>query len=146
MELVFKNNRIVRCLKCHTGPFCTGYSSFPDWSTLGKIREFELERGNEFPDVSSMDPSWPAKWVAESKIVAYSYAVLAQDAERVLRGELAAGERDEMENTVCEIPIRDGDILLTGDGEGGYLVVRPNPNFVTTATGCARHRGLQALL
>ncbi len=115
--------------RCSKPPFRVGYSSFSDWSTLGEIRELELERENAFPDISRYDPSWPAKWVAESKIVAYSYVVLARDAERVLRGELTADERDEMKNTVCKIPIRDGDIFLAGDGEGGYLVVRPNPNF-----------------
>ena len=91
---------------------------------LGEIRELEIERGNEFPDVS-YDPSWPAKWVAESKIVAYSYVVLAKHAERIQRGELTKRERRYMEHSVYEIQVKDGDIFLTCDGDGGYLVVRP---------------------
>lgn len=105
-------------------PFRVGYSSFPDWSTLGEIRELEIERGNEFPDVPH-NPSWPAKWVAESKIVAYSYVVLAKDAERIQLGELTKRERRHMERSVYEIQVEDGDIFLTCDGDGGYLVVRP---------------------
>lgn len=110
-----------------------GYSSFPDWSTLGEIRELEIERGNEFPDVSH-DPSWPAKWVAESKTVAYSYVVLAKHAERIQRGELTKRERKHMERSVYEIQVEDGDIFLTCDGDGGYLVVRPerDPTVGTT--------------
>lgn len=96
-----------------------------DWSTLGEIRDLELERGNEFPDISRLDPSWQAKWVAKSKLTAYGYVLPAGEWERVTSGKLTADEKQRMKETVFEISIRDGDIFLTQDGDGGYLVVRP---------------------
>lgn len=112
-------------------PFRVGYSSFPGWSTLGEIRELELERGNEFPDISRLDPSWPAKWVAGSKLIAYGYVLPASEWERVTSGKLTADEREDIENTVFEVPIQEGDIFLVDDGDGGYLVVRPDSRRVS---------------
>lgn len=106
-------------------PFRTGYSSFPGWNTLGEIKELELERGNEFPDVSRMDPSWPAKWVAKSKLIAYGYVLPAGEWERVTSGMLTREEKKHMEYLVYDIPIEEGDIFLAEDDDEGYLVVRP---------------------
>lgn len=106
-------------------PFSAGYSSFPGWSTLGEIRKLELERGNEFPDISHLDPAWPAKWIAESKLVAYGYVLPAGEWDRVVHGDLTANERKYMKNAVSRIPIYRWDIFLIDDNDGGYLVVRP---------------------
>ena len=104
-------------------PFCAGFSSFPDWSTLGEIREIELERGNYFPDVN-LDMALPTKWLAVSKLIAYSYVVLACESDRVLRGELTDDELKNLDNSVFEIPLQKGDVCITEDGDGGYLIVR----------------------
>ena len=86
--------------------------------------ELEAERGNELPNVTGLNQDLPAKWIAESRRIAYGYAVLAKDTERVWYGRLTKREKREMENTVCEIPLLDSDIVLKDDGDGGYLVVR----------------------
>jgi predicted type IV restriction endonuclease len=103
--------------------FRVGYSSFPEWSTLGEIRRLERERGNYFPRVS-LDPSLPAKWVARSRRIAYSYHVLAKDSYRVRHGKLTRKEVEDMMYYTCRIPISDKDIVIATDDCGGHLIVR----------------------
>jgi hypothetical protein len=107
--------------------FSVGYNSRGDWSTLDEIRELELDRGNGFPDLPGCPGDTPAIWVTRTPREALRYAENASEWDRIdAGGPLTDEERDTMDGIAANpIAIRPTDLLAVDDGDGGYLVLRP---------------------
>lgn len=111
---------IIYCLKPSKG-----YSSHGRWSTLGEIREVEIERGNPFPELIYPDDT-PAIWFNLSRRKALRYLVLASEWERVNdeTQPLTEEEMRMMKEDILEIEILPTDAIVWDDGEEGYLLLR----------------------
>lgn len=140
-----------------------GYSSHGEWSTIGKIRELEVERGNKFPSLREVErlgfeEGFKAIWITYRKKDALRYALPASEWDRVGEGKLTDEEK-EMLKDIVQVDIEPTDKILFEDDEGGGLLVRPpvgyrgifrphkmlivkcqNCNFVYTAVGLGMHR------
>ena len=115
------NNKQKKCVFLKN----VGYNSHGRWSTLGNIREVEVEdRGNPFPKTKHPADT-PAIWICFEKRDALRYATLADRWEDITAGKsLTAEERDIMHDLVS-VKLRPSDKIITDDGEGGYLLIRP---------------------
>lgn len=103
-----------------------GYNSHGYWSTLGNIREVEVEeRGNPFPKTAYPNAT-PAIWICFEKRNTLRYVTLADRWEDITAGKpLTSEERDIMRDLIS-IRLRSSDKIITDDGEGGYLLLRPS--------------------
>lgn len=104
-----------------------GYSSHGRWSTFDEIMWVEVvERGNPFPEVDYPEKT-PAIWIAFDKKVALRYAVSVGDWDRLIAGgPLTREEKNIMRYDIVPIPLRKSDRIITDDGSGGYLLIRPH--------------------
>jgi len=101
-----------------------GFSSHGRWSTLGKLRDIETERGNPFPKISH-PRKIPAIWITFDKITALRYALPAEDWDRIEEGgSLTKKEKNIMRYDIVSIPLEKRDEIITDDGDGGYLLIR----------------------
>ena len=105
-----------------------GYNSHGEWSTIGDIREAELERGNYFPSSLKRFPDdTPAIWITLTARKALRYSVDADAWDRIDApdGKLTR-EETEMMRDIPEVELLPTDIIAFTDGDEGYLVVRPS--------------------
>lgn len=91
-----------------------GYSSHGRWSSLGRIRGLELERGNRFPELEYPDET-PAIWVCKTPREALRYLLTADEWDR----EVGEGELE----LVSEVDRPEHSLIVAVDGDGGYLVL-----------------------
>lgn len=102
-----------------------GFNSHGHWSTLGSVREEELDRGNEFPVLRYPD-STPTIWVCLSKRKALRYLAPADDWDRLSDETTKLTRKDrEMMHDVSTIKILPTDIVAHTDPDEGYLILRP---------------------
>jgi hypothetical protein len=104
-----------------------GYNSHGDWSTLAEIRELELERENDFPELPGCPDDTPAMWVTRTPRQAVRYGLSASRWEDITAGgPLTEEERAEMEAIASRpIELLPTDRIVVDDGDDGYLVLRP---------------------
>lgn len=99
------------------------YNSHGYWSSLGKIREIELERGNPFPDLAYPDDT-PAIWICLSRRKALRYMVLASEWERVDdETESLTPEEEGLLEYIDAIPVKTTDVIVWDDGDDGWLLL-----------------------
>lgn len=102
-----------------------GYNSHGFWSTLGDIRRDERERGNPFPRIK-YPPSTKAIWITFKKRNALRYALSADRWDDIDAGKpLTDDEKIVMREEIKSIILKKTDKIITDDGDGGYLLVRP---------------------
>ena len=102
-----------------------GYNSHGHWATLKDMQETELERGNPFPSTNH-NPNTPAIWITFSKRDALRYAVLADRWDDIGEGKpLTEDEKDILKYGLEKISLKKTDKIITEDGDGGYLLIRP---------------------
>lgn len=102
-----------------------GFSSHGRWSTLGELKNIEMERGNPFPKVSYLGKI-PAIWITFDKTTALRYALSAEDWDRIEEGgPLTEEEKNILRYDIVSIPLKKRDKIITDDGDGGYLLIRP---------------------
>lgn len=108
--------------------FDRGYNNHGSWSTLGEIRELEVERENEFPDLPGCPDETPAIWVTRDPRKALRYAESASEWDRIDGGgRLTREERETLRGIAASpIEILPTDVLAEDDGDDGYLVLRPD--------------------
>jgi len=101
-----------------------GFSSHGHWSTLGELREIELERSNPFLKVGYPKKT-PAIWITFDKKLALRYALSADDWDRIESGgRLTTEERDILRYDIASVPLKKKDKIIFDDGDGGYLLIR----------------------
>lgn len=112
--------------------YCTnvGYSSHGKWSTFGEIRELELERGNQFPKNTLFPDDTPAIWIALEKRRAARYDLPAETWDKfewddVIDAKELNSDFEIAMMFVKQISLDKDDHIITDDGDGGYLLVRP---------------------
>jgi hypothetical protein len=103
------------------------FNSFGEWSTIGKIRELELERENDFPDLSAHPDNTPAIWVTKTRRRALRYTQGASEWDRIGHGGPLTGEETRIMRALVPIDLLPTDLIVEYDGEGGWLIVRPGP-------------------
>ena len=96
------------------------FNSHGYWSTLGRIRELELDRDNIFPDLSYPDGT-PAIWVCGTRREAVRYLLLADEWEGVEDGSRPVTEEEL--DAVAEIRLGGTEVIVASDGDGGYLLL-----------------------
>ena len=102
-----------------------GYNSHGKWTTLGDLRETELERGNPFPK-TNYPASTSAIWITFRKKEALRYALPADRWDDITEGKpLTDNEKDMLKYDIVSIHLKKTDKIITEDGDGGYLLVRP---------------------
>lgn len=104
----------------------SGWSSHGCWSTLGEIRELEVEdRENEFPEIHYPDET-PAIWVCFSRREALRYLVLASEVDEIEDPDhVLTLEQEDLLQDVVGVKLDGKCQIVHEDGDGGYLVVRP---------------------
>lgn len=100
------------------------YNSHGKWTTLGRVRKLESERGNRFPTLEYPDDT-PAIWVTKTKRAALRYLEAADEWDR-LNGNAPLTKEDEtLMAEVYPISPRAQDTIVFDDDDNGYLLVRP---------------------
>lgn len=102
-----------------------GYNSHGEWSTLGQIRDVEIERENSFPPVTQYLDDTPAIWICPTRRKALRYLALAEHRDHLNSTEPLTAEEKEQIHEISKIEILPNDVILTYDGNDGYLLLRP---------------------
>ena len=101
------------------------YSSHGSWSTLGKIRELEEERGNIIPKLPEYAPTTNALWVTFDKRMALRYLEDADQWDRLMSDSPLTPKDKEYLKDIVEITLHPSDIVAWTDFDRGYLILRP---------------------
>jgi len=100
-----------------------GYSSHGGWSSLGRIRELELGRGNRFPELEYPDET-PAIWVCKTPREALRYLLPADEWETLSKRVILPISIRERMMEIGEIPLLRSDVIAHEDPDEGYLLLR----------------------
>jgi len=101
-----------------------GYNSHGYWSTLEKIGNEEIERGNPFPKLN-YPSNTPAIWICLTARKALRYLALAESWDHLNNeAEPLTKEEKKLLKEIAKIPLNQSDVIVCDDGEKGYLVLR----------------------
>ena len=105
----------------------TVYSSHGCWEKLEEIYRLEKERGNStFEDVEQEKiekyNNCASIWVTKKPIEAFKYLLSIEEWEK--SNSSLKEKYPDYKERVTEIEVKDSDIVLTEDWQGGYLIVK----------------------